>query len=103
MDLSPRHFSRLFHSEVGITPATCVEEARTSAARRLLEQGSEAPKQVTAHCGFADADVLWRALVRRVSVALAEYRKRFAGGTLQAAHTHPDGRSEADRRLRHND
>ncbi len=79
MDLSPRHFSRLFRSEVGITPATWVEEARICAARRLLEQGNEAPKQVAAHCGFADADTLRRAFARHVGVTPAEYRKRFAG------------------------
>ena len=79
MDLSPRHFSRLFRSEVGITPGTWVEEARVNAARRLLEYGNEAPKQVAAHCGFADADTLRRAFFRHVGVTPAEYRKRFAG------------------------
>jgi transcriptional regulator GlxA family with amidase domain len=78
MDLSPRHFARLFRSEVGITPATWVEEARVSAARRLLEQGNDAPKQVAAQCGFADADTLRRAFARHVGVSPAEYRKRFA-------------------------
>ena len=78
MDLSPRHFSRMFRSEVGMTPATWVEEARVSAARRLLEQGQEAPKQVAVHCGFADADTLRRAFRRHVGVTPAEYRKRFA-------------------------
>lgn len=78
MDLSPRHFARLFRNEVGITPATWVEEARVSAARRYLEQGNEAPKQVAALCGFADADTLRRAFARHVGVTPAEYRKRFA-------------------------
>jgi transcriptional regulator GlxA family with amidase domain len=78
MDLSPRHFARLFRSEVGITPAAWVEEARVSAARRLLEQENEAPKQVAARCGFADADTLRRAFARHVGVTPAEYRKRFA-------------------------
>jgi transcriptional regulator GlxA family with amidase domain len=78
MNLSPRHFSRLFRSEIGITPANWVEEARVNAARRLLEQGQAAPKQVAARCGFADADVLRRAFSRRVGVTPAEYRKRFA-------------------------
>jgi transcriptional regulator GlxA family with amidase domain len=78
MDLSPRHFARLFRSEVGITPATWVENARVSAARRLLEGGHAAPKQVAAHCGFADADTLRRAFARHVGVTPAEYRKRFA-------------------------
>jgi transcriptional regulator GlxA family with amidase domain len=79
LDLSPRHFARLFRKEVGITPASWVEEARVGAARRLLEDGREAPKQVAAHCGFADADTLRRAFVRHVGVTPAEYRKRFAG------------------------
>lgn len=78
IDLSPRHFARLFRAEVGITPATWVEEARVNAARRLLELGHEAPKQVAKHCGFADADTLRRAFVRHVGVTPAEYRKRFA-------------------------
>jgi transcriptional regulator GlxA family with amidase domain len=78
MDLSPRHFARLFRSEVGITPATWVEEARVNAARHLLEVGHEKPKQVAAHCGFADADTLRRAFARHVGVTPAEYRKRFA-------------------------
>lgn len=78
MELSPRHFARLFRREAGITPATWVEEARVNAARRLLEFGHEAPKQVARHCGFADADTLRRAFVRHVGVTPAEYRKRFA-------------------------
>jgi transcriptional regulator GlxA family with amidase domain len=78
MDISARHFARLFRAEVGSTPATWVEEARVNAARRLLELGNEPPKQVALHCGFADADTLRRAFVRHVGVTPAEYRKRFA-------------------------
>jgi transcriptional regulator GlxA family with amidase domain len=78
MQLSPRHFARLFRSEAGMTPATWVEEARVSAARRLLEIENEAPKQVAVRCGFADADTLRRAFVRHFGVTPAEYRKRFA-------------------------
>lgn len=78
MEISPRHFARLFRAEVGITPATWIEEARVNTARRLLELGNEAPKQVARHCGFADADTLRRAFARHVGVTPAEYRKRFA-------------------------
>lgn len=78
MELSPRHFGRLFRAEVGITPAAWVEEARVNAARRLLELGQQAPKQVATHCGFADADTLRRAFSRRVGVTPVEYRRRFA-------------------------
>lgn len=78
MGLSPRHFARLFRHEVGITPAAWVEQARIAAARRLLEAGQEAPKQVAALCGFTDADTLRRAFVRQVGVTPADYRRQFA-------------------------
>jgi transcriptional regulator GlxA family with amidase domain len=78
--LSPRHFARLFHGEVGLTPAAWVEAARVSAARRLLETGRNTPKQVAALCGFANADTLRRAFARHVGVTPAEYRKRYAEG-----------------------
>ena len=78
MGLSSRHFARLFRQEVGMTPGDWVEEARVVAARELLEAGDAAPKQVAGRCGFADADTLRRAFVRRVGVTPAEYRKRYA-------------------------
>jgi transcriptional regulator GlxA family with amidase domain len=81
MGLSPRHFARVFRSEVGVTPAAWVEAARVAAARRLLEDGREAPKQVAARCGFADPDTLRRAFARHVGVTPADYRKRYAART----------------------
>lgn len=78
--LSPRHFARLFHAEVGVTPAAWVESARVAAARALLEAGGDAPKQVAAKCGFANADTLRRAFFKHVGVTPAEYRKRYGHG-----------------------
>jgi transcriptional regulator GlxA family with amidase domain len=78
MNLSARHFSRLFNGEMGVTPATWVEQVRVNAARQLLEKGRETPKQVAGRCGFADADTLRRAFSRNIGVTPAEYRKRFA-------------------------
>ena len=76
MDLSARHFARLFRTEIGITPATWVEAVRVTAARKMLESG-DAPKQVAAATGFTDADTLRRAFARHVGVTPADYRKRF--------------------------
>ena len=76
MGLSGRHFARLFRQEVGATPAAWVEGVRVAAARRLLEAGDAAPKQVASRCGFADADTLRRAFQRQVGITPAEYRKR---------------------------
>ncbi|WP_158931852.1 GlxA family transcriptional regulator [Acidisphaera sp. S103] len=76
--LSPRHFARLFRHEIGGTPAAWVESARVSTARRLLEDGHDAPKQVAALCGFANADTLRRAFTRHVGVTPAAYRKQYS-------------------------
>uniref|UniRef100_B0T993 Transcriptional regulator, AraC family n=1 Tax=Caulobacter sp. (strain K31) TaxID=366602 RepID=B0T993_CAUSK len=81
--LSPRHFARLFVEEIGVTPAAFVEAARVAAARRMLEDGGEAPKQVAVLCGFADADVLRRAFVRHVGVTPAEFRRRHGASARQ--------------------
>lgn len=77
--LSPRHFARLFHAEVGVTPAAWVEMMRVSTARDLLEAGADAPKQVAAKCGFANADTLRRSFVKHVGVTPAIYRRNQIG------------------------
>ncbi len=74
--LSPRHFARVFHAEVGATPAAWVEMARVTAARALLERGHDAPKQVARQCGFANVDTLRRAFARHVGVTPAAYRRQ---------------------------
>jgi transcriptional regulator GlxA family with amidase domain len=79
MDVSPRHFARLFRAEVGMTPASWVEAVRISAARTQLEDGRGALKQVAARCGFADANTFRRAFMRHAGVSPAEYRKRYVG------------------------
>lgn len=78
--LSPRHFARLFRSEVGMTPADWVEAARVAAARRHLEAEGLSPKQVAALTGFANADTLRRAFVRHVGITPAEFRRRNGVG-----------------------
>ncbi|MFC3650045.1 GlxA family transcriptional regulator [Dyella humi] len=75
--LSPRHFARLFHAEVGVTPAAWVEAARVDAARALFEAGYSAPKQVAAKCGFHSVDTFRRVFAKHVGVTPAEYRKRY--------------------------
>ena len=74
--LSPRHFARLFHTEVGITPGAWVEATRVSAARQLLENGHDTPKLVAAKCGFANADTLRRTFKKYVGITPADYRRQ---------------------------
>lgn len=73
--ISPRHFARLFRSEVGMTPGAWVEMARIEFARHLLEDGRLPPKQVAGQSGFADVDTFRRAFTRRVGVTPTAYRQ----------------------------
>jgi transcriptional regulator GlxA family with amidase domain len=77
--MSPRHFSRRFKAEVGVTPAAYVAKVRLEEARRRLESGAQALKDVARRCGFADEQNLRRAFRRHVGVAPSEYRERFGG------------------------
>lgn len=74
--ITPRHFARVFRAAVGTTPGAWVEKIRVEAARRFLEEGDKAPKQIARYCGFADADTLRRAFRRQMGLTPTEYRKR---------------------------
>ncbi len=77
--MSPRHFSRSFTDQVGISPGHYVATVRVEAARRLLEQEPDATTSAVARrCGFGTAETLRRAFLRRVGVPPEQYRHRFA-------------------------
>lgn len=75
--MSPRHFSRRFKAELGVTPAAYVARVRLEEARRRLEGGSHSLKEVARACGFADEQNLRRAFRHLVGVAPRDYRARF--------------------------
>jgi transcriptional regulator GlxA family with amidase domain len=77
--LSPRHFARSFRAELGVTPARYVEHVRLEAARRRLEDTSDAVGAVAASCGFGTPETMRRVFLRALGVGPAEYRRRFQG------------------------
>lgn len=75
--MSPRNFSRVFLSEIGIPPGRFVERARVDAARGAL--GSPEPiGVVAAKVGFSTPEAMRRAFVRHLGVTPQDYRERFA-------------------------
>lgn len=81
--LSERHFARVFHAEVGVSPGAYVEGVRVDTARRLLETSSGGLDEIAAAAGFGTPEALRRALGRHVGLSPREYRARFgrsAGG-----------------------
>lgn len=81
--VSQRHFSRLFHQEVGETPARYIESVRVSAARQHLEQTTTSVEAVANLCGFGSAETLRRAFQRQVKTTPDSYRRhhRLANAT----------------------
>ena len=79
MGLSPRHFTRLYHQQMGLTPGEWLEKVRIDHARQLLESGESSLKQIAAACGFSSSDILRRAFVRQISITPVQYRKTFCG------------------------
>ncbi len=62
--LSPRQFSRVFHREIGRSPAKVVEQLRVEAARLLIETEAHSIEQVVRETGFSNREQLRRAFLR---------------------------------------
>lgn len=77
VNMSPRHFARVFTRETGTTPAAYVEAVRVDLARRLLEDTGLGLDAVAEGCGFGSVETLRRAFHRTLGVAPSDYRARF--------------------------
>ncbi|HLJ88440.1 MAG TPA: GlxA family transcriptional regulator [Candidatus Angelobacter sp.] len=77
LNMSPRHFARVFHKEIGVTPAAHVAESRLESARRELEESRDELKIVAMRSGFGSEESLRRVFQKRLGVTPGEYRKRF--------------------------
>jgi transcriptional regulator GlxA family with amidase domain len=62
--LSPRQFSRVFHSETGQSPAKAVENLRVEAARLMMEQSRHSIDIIARETGFADRERMRQAFLR---------------------------------------
>lgn len=61
---SPRHFSRAFRQETGLSPAKAVEKLRLETARALIDEGHTSVARVAQHTGFMDEERMRRAFLR---------------------------------------
>jgi transcriptional regulator GlxA family with amidase domain len=74
--MSPRHFSRRFTAEVGLSPAQAVERLRLEAARARLEGGAAPAARIARETGFGDAERMRRAFVRGYGLSPQALRRR---------------------------
>ena len=75
--MSPRHFSRTFRDETGMTPAAFVERVRVDAARSELELTDHTVSRIASTCGFGTDETMRRVFQRVLGVSPADYRGRF--------------------------
>ncbi len=62
--MSPRHFSRAFHSETGMSPAKAIEQLRAETARGSLATHGRSIQDVARTCGFGNAERMRRTFLR---------------------------------------
>ena len=77
MNMSARHFARMFAARLDASPAAYVRRLRVEQARRRIEEGALRLKQVARDCGFGDEQALRRSFQSVVGITPAEYRQRF--------------------------
>lgn len=74
--VSPRHLSRLFRAEIGLSPARYVEAVRIDAGKRALERGLSVADAASA-AGFGTSESMRRAFVTRLGLSPRTYQQRF--------------------------
>jgi transcriptional regulator GlxA family with amidase domain len=74
--LSTRQLTRLFRSELGMTPARYVERVRIELARAALE-GGRTVTEAARMAGFGSTETLRRAFLSRLGITPKSYRDRF--------------------------
>ena len=87
-NMSPRSFSRHYRKTTGRTPARAIEEIRTEAARRLLEQGLSV-SQASRRCGFGSEETMRRGFLRTARHQPASLSRAFL--TCCCGTLHPMG------------
>ena len=81
--VSTRHLSRLFRTEVGMTPGRYVELVRVEAAQALLTSGNDSVDAVAERSGFGSAESMRRSFQHIIGIAPTVYRARFRSTAAQ--------------------
>ncbi len=77
MAMSPRHFSRCFHTQTGMTPGKYLETIRLEKARELLGNTTHPIKSVAHLCGFQQEERLRRLFIKQLGITPSQYRCHF--------------------------
>ncbi|HEX3782811.1 MAG TPA: GlxA family transcriptional regulator [Pseudonocardiaceae bacterium] len=75
-NLSQRHLTRLFHTELGTTPAKYVELIRFDAAKAMLDAGHSVT-ETAQRSGYGSSESLRRGFIQHLGVSPRAYQQRF--------------------------
>jgi transcriptional regulator GlxA family with amidase domain len=78
-NVSPRSLTRLFHDDIGTTPARYVELIRIEAAQIMLQNGATVA-EAAARSGFGTSETLRRVFVARVGSSPSVYLEQVRSG-----------------------
>jgi transcriptional regulator GlxA family with amidase domain/GNAT superfamily N-acetyltransferase len=92
--VSARHLSRLFHDELGTSPAKYVEAVRVDAALRILTEGHSVTTAAQ-RTGIGSPETLRRAVVGRLGISPRAYQQRFRYGRRMAVELRPAREQDA--------
>lgn len=75
--MSPRHFSRKFQQETGVSPMRFLNQLRLEKSRTLLEQKHRAIQTVAKECGFQSPETFRRQFNEHYGLSPVQYQGRF--------------------------
>ncbi|WP_369637679.1 GlxA family transcriptional regulator [Nocardia sp. JMUB6875] len=75
--ISPRHLTRLFRRELGMSPGQYLERVRIEAAQAQLSGGSDGVATIARRCGFGSEESMRRIFQKALGVTPSDYRQRF--------------------------
>ena len=79
--VSERHLSRLFRSELGLTPGRYVRRVRIEAAAQLLSASDLTVQTIAGRCGFGTVEALRQAFAAAYGVSPSHYRATQSSST----------------------
>ncbi len=94
MSVSVRHLNRMFHAEVGVSPARWLEQVRVDAAKSFILEGHPLT-HVAQQCGLGSDETLRRAFARHVGTTPTAFRDRFATTGRDRGHASTGGKAGA--------
>ncbi|KUQ84812.1 GlxA family transcriptional regulator [Enterobacter genomosp. O] len=75
LNISERHLTRLFHTELGMTPRQWLDRERVAKVRQLMEENKLPLKVMALQSGFSCVDVMRRVFVRVTGMTPAAYSR----------------------------